>query len=98
MTAGQENAVTADALSTDRPDYPSDDYFGGVGRNVSFEDLHVEFWSAVRPGNDYLYSNGNHDREMAPRRHRDDALIASGGTAPVVYRQPAVIHAVFLRA
>jgi hypothetical protein len=77
-------AIMADAPSDDRPEHQSDNH-GGLGQNVLFEDLHIEFCSTTRPGNgsDDLYSNDNH--EVAPGLHRDDAVIASSGTAPVVY-------------
>ena len=77
-------AIMADAPSNDRPDHQSDNH-GGLGQNVLFEDLHVEFCSTTRPGDgsDDIYANDNH--EVAPGLHRDDAVIASSGTAPVVY-------------
>jgi hypothetical protein len=76
-------AIMADAPSADRPDRQSDNH-GGVGQNVLFEDLHIEFCSTTRPGNgnDDIYSNDNH--EVAPGLHRDDAVIAASGTPPVV--------------
>ncbi len=76
-------AIMADAPSTDRPDHQSDNH-GGLGQNVLFEDLHIEFCSTTRPGNgsDDIYANDNH--EVALGLHRDDAVIASSGTAPVV--------------
>ena len=76
-------AIMADAPSTDRPDHQSDNH-GGLGQNVLFEDMHIEFCSTTRPGNgsDDIYANDNH--EVAPGLHRDDSVIASSGTAPVV--------------
>ncbi len=76
-------AIMADAPSTDRPDHQSDNH-GGFGQNVLFEDSHVEFCSTTRPGsgNDDIYANDNN--EVAPGLNRDDAVIASSGTAPVV--------------
>jgi type II secretory pathway pseudopilin PulG len=76
-------AILADAPS-DRPDHQSANH-GGLGQNVLFEDLHVEFCSTTRPGNglDDIYTNDNH--EVAPGLHRDDSVIASSGTVPVVY-------------
>ena len=47
-----------------------------------FEDLHVEFCCTSRPGNDDIYANDNH--EVAPGLHRDDSVIASSGTSPLV--------------
>ena len=77
-------AIMADAPSDDRPDHQSANH-GGVGQNVLFEDLHVEFCSTSRPGNgsDDIYANDNN--EVAAGLHRDDAVIASSGTAPVVF-------------
>jgi hypothetical protein len=77
-------AIMADSPSTDRPDHQSDNH-GGIGQNVLFEDLHIEFCCTTRPGNgsDDIYSNDNH--EVAPGLHRDDSVIASSGTAPVLY-------------
>ena len=77
-------AIMADAPSDDRPDHQSANH-GGLGQNVLFEDLHIEFCSTSRPGNgsDDIYSNDNN--EVAPGLHRDDAVLASSGTAPVVY-------------
>ena len=77
-------AIMADAPSADRPDHQSDNH-GGLGQNVLFEDMHIEFCSTTRPGNgsDDIYANDNH--EVAPGLHRDDAVIASSGTAPVIY-------------
>ena len=74
-------AIMADAPSADRPDHQSANH-GGLGQNVLFEDLHVEFCSTTRPGNgnDDIYANDNN--EVAPGLHRDDAVIASSGTAP----------------
>ena len=76
-------AIMADAPSTDRPDHQSDNH-SGLGQNVLFEDTHVEFCSTTRPGDgsDDIYANDNH--EIAPGLHRDDSVIASSGTAPVV--------------
>ncbi len=77
-------AIMADAPSDDRPDHQSANH-GGLGQNVLFEDLHIEFCSTSRPGNgsDDIYANDN--QQVAPGLHRDDAVIASSGTAPVVY-------------
>ena len=74
-------AIMADAPSADRPDHQSDNH-GGLGQNVLFEDLHIEFCPTTRPGNgnDDIYSNDNH--EVAPGLHRDDAVIASSGRPP----------------
>src|SRR5208282_4177094 len=76
-------AIMADAPSPDRLDHQSANH-GGVGQNVLFEDMHVEFCCTSRPGNgnDDIYANDNH--EVAPGLHRDDAVIASSGTAPLV--------------
>jgi hypothetical protein len=76
-------AIMADAPSQDRPDHQSANH-GGLGQNVLFEDLHIEFCSTSRPGNgsDDIYANDN--QEVAPGLHRDDAVIAASGTAPVV--------------
>ena len=76
-------AIMADAPSNDHPDHQSDNH-GGVGQNVLFEDVHVEFCSTTRPGDggDDIYSNDNH--QVAPGLNRDDAVIASSGTAPIV--------------
>jgi len=76
-------AIMADAPSTDLPNRQSDNH-GGLGQNVLFEDLHIEFCSTTRPGNGYddIYANDNH--EVAPGLNRDDSVIASSGTAPVV--------------
>ena len=77
-------AILADAPSDDRADHQSANH-GGVGQNVLFEDLHIEFCSTSRPGKglDDIYTNDDH--EVAPGLHRDDAVVASSGTAPVVY-------------
>ena len=74
-------AIMADTPSADRPDHQSDNH-GGRGQNVLFEDLHIEFCSTSRPANDDIYLNDNH--EVAAGLNRDDAVIASSGTAPVV--------------
>jgi hypothetical protein len=76
-------AIMADAPSSDRPEHQSDNH-GGIGQNVLFEDLHIEFCSTTRPGNgmDDIYTNDHH--EVAPGLHRDDAVIAASGTGPVV--------------
>jgi hypothetical protein len=76
-------AILADAPS-DRPDHQSVNH-DGLGQNVLFEDLHVEFCSTTRPGDgrDDIYTNDLN--EVAPGLHRDDAVLASSGTAPVVY-------------
>ena len=67
-------AIMADAPSSDRPDHQSDNH-GGVGQNVLFEDLHIEFCLTTRPGNgsDDIYANDNHEVApgSAPRRRRD---------------------------
>jgi hypothetical protein len=75
-------AIMADAPSADRPDHQSDNH-GGLGQNVLFEDAHVEFCCTTRPGDgsDDIFSNDNH--EVAPGLHRDDAVVASSGTAPL---------------
>jgi len=77
-------AIMADAPSLNRSDHQSDNH-GGLGQNVLFEDLHIEFCPTSRPGNgvDDIYANDNY--EVAPGLHRDDAVIASSGTAPVIY-------------
>jgi hypothetical protein len=77
-------AILADAPSADRPEHQSDNH-GGLGQNVLFEDCHIEFCTTTRPGNgnDDIYANDNH--EVAAGLHRDDAVIAPSGTAPVVY-------------
>ena len=77
-------AIMADAPSTDRPDYQSDNH-GGLGQNVLFEDLHVEFCSTTRPGDrsDDIFTNNNH--EVAAGLDRDDAVVARSGTAPVLF-------------
>jgi hypothetical protein len=74
--------IMADAPSPDRPDHQTANH-GGVGQNLLFEDLHVEFTGAPRVGRDDIYSNDNH--EVAPGLHRDDAVVASSGTPPLVY-------------
>lgn len=76
-------AVMADAPSDDRLDRQSANH-GGLGQNVLFEDLHVEFCTTSRPGNgsDDIYANDNN--EVAPGLHRDDSVLAPSGTAPVV--------------
>jgi hypothetical protein len=74
--------IMADAPSPDRPDHQSMNH-GGVGQNMLFEDLHIEFSGTPRIGNDEIYSNDNH--EVAPGLHRDDAVVASSGTSPVVF-------------
>ena len=77
-------AIMADAPSMDRPDHQSENH-GGLGQNVLFEDSHVEFCSTTRPGDgtDDIYANDNN--EVAPGLNRDDAVIASSGTAPFVF-------------
>ena len=77
-------AVMADAPSADRPGHQSANH-GGLGQNVLFEDMHVEFCSTTCPGDgkDDIFTNDNH--AVAPGRHVDDAVIASSGTAPMVY-------------
>jgi len=77
-------AIMADAPSSSRFDHQSDNH-GGLGQNVLFEDLHIEFWSMTRPVNgiDDIYENDDH--EVAAGLHRDDAVIAPSGTAPVIY-------------
>ncbi len=76
-------AILADAPS-DRPDHQSDNH-DGLGQNVLFEDLHIEFCSTTRPGDgrDNIYTND--DNRVAPGLHRDDAVLAASGKAPVVY-------------
>ena len=76
-------AILADAPS-DRPDHQSDNH-DGLGQNVLFEDLHVEFCSTTRPrdGRDDIYTNYQH--EVAPGTDSEDSVLASSGTAPVVY-------------
>jgi hypothetical protein len=76
-------AILADAPS-DRPDHQSINH-DGLGQNVLFEDLHIEFCSTTRPadGRDDIYTN---DQQLvAPGLHRDDSVLASSGTAPMVY-------------
>ena len=77
-------AIMSDAPSSDHADHQSDNH-GGLGQNVLFEDLHIEFCLTTRPGNgiDDIYFNDNW--EVAPGLHRDDAVIASSGTSPMVY-------------
>jgi anti-sigma factor RsiW len=77
-------AIMADAPTDDRPDHQSGNH-GGLGQNVLFEDMHVEFCSTTRPGigNDDIYAND--DNEVAPGLHCDDSVIASSGTAPAVH-------------
>jgi hypothetical protein len=76
--------IMADAPSDNRPKHQSDNH-DGLGQNVLFEDGHVRFCSTTRPGDgsDDIYTNDNN--EVAPGLHRDDAVIAASGTAPVVY-------------
>ena len=77
-------AIMADAPSSDRANHQSDNH-GGLGQNVLFDDMHVEFCSTTRPGNgnDDIYTNDNN--EVAPGLNRDDSVIAPSGTAPLVY-------------
>jgi hypothetical protein len=77
-------AIMADAPSFGRADRKSDNH-DGVGQNVLFEDMHIEFCSTTRPGSgiDDIYCNDKN--EIAPGLHRDDAVIASSGTVPVIY-------------
>ena len=83
VAASRNHANMADIPSADRPDQQIDNQ-GGVEQNTSFDDLHVEFFSTTRlgDGSDDIYLNNN--QEVAPGLHRNDALIASSGTAPVV--------------
>jgi hypothetical protein len=76
-------AILADAPS-DRPDHQSFNH-DGLGQNVLFEDMHIEFSSTTRPGDgrDDIYTNYQH--VVAPGMDRDDSVLASSGTAPVVY-------------
>jgi hypothetical protein len=76
-------AILADAPS-DRPDHQSSNH-DFLGQNVLFEDLHVEFCSTTRPGDgrDDIYTNDWN--EVAPGRHRDDSVLASSGTPPLVW-------------
>jgi hypothetical protein len=76
-------AILADAPS-DRPDHQSANH-DGLGQNVLFEDMHIEFCSTTRPGigRDDIYTND--DNAVAPGLHRDDSVLASSGTAPVVF-------------
>ncbi len=76
-------AILADAPS-DRPDHQSINH-DGLGQNVLFEDLHVEFSSTTRPGDgrDDIYTNYRH--EIAPGMDSEDSVLASSGTVPVVY-------------
>ena len=75
-------AILADAPS-DRPDHQSVNH-DGLGQNVLFEDLHVEFCSTTRPGDgrDDIYTNYQH--MVAPGLDRDSVL-APSGMAPAVY-------------
>jgi len=79
----QRFAIMADEPSADRPGHQSANH-GGLGQNVLFEDMHVEFCCTSRPGDgaDDIYTNNNN--EVAPGLNRDDAVIASSGTAPLV--------------
>ena len=76
-------AIMADAPSADRPNHQSDNH-GGIGQNVLFDDMHVEFCSTTRPGDgsDDIYVNFNN--EVAPGVYRDDSVIAPSGTALLV--------------
>ena len=89
-------AILADAPS-DRPDHQSANH-DGLGQNVLFEDLHIEFCSTTRPGDgrDDIYTNDHND--VAPGLHRDDSVLASSGTAPVVYYQSAVTEMPYVSA
>ena len=66
------------------PDHQSANH-GGIGQNVLFEDLHIEFCSTSRPGDgrDDIYTN--YQNNVAPGMDRDDSVLASSGTAPLVY-------------
>ena len=76
-------AILADAPS-DRPDHQSDNH-DGLGQNVLFEDMHVEFCSTTRPGDgrDNIYVNDLD--EVAPGRQRDDSVLAPSGTSPSMF-------------
>jgi hypothetical protein len=76
-------AILADAPS-DRPDHQSANH-DGLGQNVLFEDLHVEFCPTTRPGDgrDDIYTNYQH--EVAPGLDRDDSVLAPSGMAPAVF-------------
>ncbi len=76
-------AIMADSPSLDRPNRQSDNH-GGIGQNVLFEDSHVGFFCTTRlgGGNDDIFANDND--EVAPGLNRDDSVIASSGTAPVI--------------
>jgi hypothetical protein len=75
-------AVMADAPSPDRPDHQSANH-GGLGQNVLFEDMHIEFCCTSRPGNGADDIFANDDNEVAPGLHRDDSVIAPSGTGPL---------------
>jgi hypothetical protein len=90
-------ALMADAPSPDRPYHQSASH-GGLGQNVLFEDLHVEFCSTTRPGDgaDDIFANDNN--EVAPGLHRNDAVIAPSGTGPNVFVSLPSVRSPLLRA
>jgi hypothetical protein len=76
-------ALMADAPTQTLPDHQSNNH-GGRGQNVLFEDGHVRFLTAPRPadpGDDFFV---NDTGLVAPGMHRNDSVIGSSDTPPVV--------------
>jgi hypothetical protein len=74
-------AIMADAPSN-LPDHQSINH-DGLGQNVLFEDMHIEFCSTTRPGDgrDDIFTNYQH--MVAPGLDREDSVLASSGFVPI---------------
>jgi hypothetical protein len=74
-------AIMADAPSN-RADHQSVNH-DGLGQNVLFEDMHIEFCSTTRPGDghDDIYTNYEHI--VAPGLDREDSVLTSSGFVPI---------------
>jgi hypothetical protein len=77
-------AVIADAPSEQQPNHRSLNH-GGQGQNVLFEDGHVEFLTLLQSSGSADDSSTNEDHLVAIGVHRNESVVAPGGTTPIIY-------------